>query len=508
MQQKTIATLAIILLLFIGTAGYFYWAMTRTYAVPSIDGPYYYIQVHSILNTGTIEYVDPPLTFYIFTAFTLAIGNTITGVLVGSAIFAGAASVAVYFLFKHIFKEQIPAIAAGLVTALAAEHIAMSVNLMKNALGIVFIIGVIYFLQRLIETQKPAKWNIAGAIGCFGLTLLTHVLDEGVALLFIVGYLVFSLLLAERKQYIRRYGPILAITALCAVLAYVLVPTYFGDFNKGVDFVSTTATSLTTSSQNGLGGSAGMGVSDPFVYLFLAVGVGLTIYEFFLGARKKAVLLGTATLIGIGLVLPFIPTAYAWRFQVMEFLPVSVIIGYACSVLTRLNRKQLAVGLMLLMLVPVAYVGYQKAVTMSPTISSEAYSELTHMASSISRDNSVLVIQGSGNAVYWPEAILNLQVVSNATVWQEQGYTVYVLVGSGQNIGGNSAGVPTNTNGTGGFAGQGGFGPGQQGQGGGFPSGGQQNSSSGNGSTSTTTTLTNATVVYSGTSYSLYKLNA
>jgi hypothetical protein len=503
MQQKTVATLAIVLTLFIATSAYFYWAMTRTYAVPSIDGPYYYIQVNSILHTGTIQYADPPLTFYIFTAFTLAVGNTTTGVLVGSAIFAGAASVAVYFLFKHIFKEQIPAIAAGLVTALAAEHIAMSVNLMKNALGIVFIVGLIIFLQRLLNTEKPAKWNIVGAFGCFTLAMMTHILDEGVALLFVVGYLGFSLLLSERKQYAKRFGPILVATGLTAVLAYVLVPSYFGDFNKGIDFVSTTATALTTS-QSGIGGAGGMGVTDPFVYLFLAVGIGLTVYEFFLGDKKKAVLLGTATLIGIGLVLPFIPTAYAWRFQVMEFLPVAVIMGYACSVLTRLNRKQLAIGLMVLMLVPVAYIGYQQAVMMSPTISSTAYNELTQMASSISTDNAVLLIQGSrGNDVYWPEAILNLKAVSNATTYQQQGYTVYVLVGSSQSGGmGNRPGVPTNTNNNGGFGGQGGFGGPSQG---GFQGegGSQQNS---NTNTTNSTLLANATVVYNGSAYSLYKL--
>lgn len=490
MQRPKTATIAIALLLFTLTAVYAYWAMTRTYALPSIDGPYYYIQVNSILRTGLIEYADPPLTFYVFTAFALAIGNVTTGVLVGSAVFAGLASVAAYLLVKHIFKRQIPAVAAGLVTALAAEHISMSVNTMKNGFGVVFIIGVIFFLQRCLDLEKHSKWNIAGAVGCFVLTLFSHVLDEGIALLLIAGYFLFSILLKERRQLLKRYAPILGATSVIAVLAFAFVPSYFGDFNKGLIFVSDVTTQTTTTAAQTLAPRGGVGagweVNNPWLILFLALGVGLTLYEWFRGDRKKAVLVGCASIIGITLVLPFIPADFGWRFELMEFIPVAVIVGYAYAALTRLNKKEYAVIAIVILLLPVALVGYQTASSFTPTISSQQYSDLNQMATQVSRNNSVLFIQNGGMSAYWPEAILNLQAVTNASVWQAKGYSVYVLEGS-QN--GSNFGPPNGNQGPNVFQG-----------------GAPPNLQQGSGRSNSNISLANATLVYSGSAYSLYKL--
>lgn len=245
-------TIAFAILLFIGAFIYYYWSMAHTFVVPSIDGPFYYIQVNSILHTGAIRYADPPLTFYTFTLFTLIIGNTVTGVLVGSAVFAAAASVAVYFLFKYIFKSEVPAIAAALASALSAEHISMASNLMKNSFGILFIVGVVFFLQRCLDPQKQTKWNVLGAVGFFLLTMFTHVLDEGVALLFIGGYLIFSLFLAERKKLLVTYGSIFLASVVSSVSGFLLLPEFFGTFQKGLIF-----TSMITSTSAGITAAGG-----------------------------------------------------------------------------------------------------------------------------------------------------------------------------------------------------------------------------------------------------------
>jgi len=77
----------------------------------------------------------------------------------------------------------------------------------------------------------------------------------------------------------------------------------------------------------------------------------------------------------------------------MEFLPVSIIIGYACA---HLNRKDLPLLAVFILLVPVALVGFQSANSPTPTISTQQYSELQHMATLVSSNNSVLVVQGNG----------------------------------------------------------------------------------------------------------------
>jgi len=178
-------------LLFVTTLLYYYWSMAHTFAIPSIDGPYYYIQVNGILKTGTLTYSDPPFTFYVFTLFAVALGSTEAGVMMGSALFAAATTVSVYFLFKYIFKSELPAIAAALASAVSAEHISLATNLMKNSVGILFVVGLIYFLHRSLDPQKRMRWNVLGGIGFFLLSMMTHVLDQGVALLFVCVELMF-----------------------------------------------------------------------------------------------------------------------------------------------------------------------------------------------------------------------------------------------------------------------------------------------------------------------------
>lgn len=125
------------------------------------------------------------------------------------------------------------------------------------------------------------------------------------------------------------------------------------------------------------------------------------------------------------LIPPIVPADFAWRFQLMELLPISVVAGYACA---SVNTKALRI-LVLLLVSPVALLGYQDAASLTPTISSQGYSEISAMAA-LASSHSVLLVQGTGVNAYWPEYLLGLPVVSNATTWLCAGYSAYLVVGS------------------------------------------------------------------------------
>jgi len=238
-----------------------------------------------------------------------------------------------------------------------------------------------------------------------------------------------------------------------------------------------------------------MSVTNPLLYVFLAVGLLLTAYEWIRGHRGRSVLVACATSIGVLLVLPIIPTDFAWRLELMEFLPVSFIIGYACA---SLNGKLLRILVLLLLVGPLAFLGYQNAVSLAPTITAQGYADLKSMSTLVS-DHSVLVTQGAGTA-YWPQYLLGLPVESNSTAWLQAGYNVYLLVGSqGQQGQGNMG------QGASALRGQ----PDQQAPGGqdalpGLDGSGPQGPQTGGSSAALDTS--NMTVVYQGTIYSLYKL--
>lgn len=58
--------------------GFYLYILTRHPLIYGIDGPYYLIQVRSLLESWHLEYGDPPLAFFIFTFFTLLSGGDIT----------------------------------------------------------------------------------------------------------------------------------------------------------------------------------------------------------------------------------------------------------------------------------------------------------------------------------------------------------------------------------------------------------------------------------------------
>lgn len=70
-----------------------------------IDGPYYYIQVSSILSNGCMKYPDPPLAFYILTLFALITHDIILGIKIGS-VFMMLLSLYVIYFFGEASRRR------------------------------------------------------------------------------------------------------------------------------------------------------------------------------------------------------------------------------------------------------------------------------------------------------------------------------------------------------------------------------------------------------------------
>jgi len=75
--------------------------LTRHPLMYGIDGPYYLVQVRSLLETGRLEYGDPPLPFVLFAIFSIIFGGDLAlGIKVCVAIFWRA------FISCHLLLGQ------------------------------------------------------------------------------------------------------------------------------------------------------------------------------------------------------------------------------------------------------------------------------------------------------------------------------------------------------------------------------------------------------------------
>ena len=153
MRRKRLAEVGIITLIFI-TAFYVY--EVKEFSIPllfGIDGPYYYVQVSSLLNSGSLKYPDPPLAFYILAFFSIIFNDIFIGVKVGSIFIVLLALYTIYYLVKEI-TNPIGGLVACLFYAFSPALVRMSFDLIKNAMGLTFLSFTLLFLYFTINRKK------------------------------------------------------------------------------------------------------------------------------------------------------------------------------------------------------------------------------------------------------------------------------------------------------------------------------------------------------------------
>ena len=217
---------------------FFLWIFLRNRLVPMIDGPYYLIQVRSILRTGGLVYGDPPLTFYLLALFSLICKDIMLGVKVGVAFLSALSTIPVYFLMRRAGKGFFAGVAAMLFVVFSAPYIRMLSDFIKNAVGVCWLFAFIYYLHDL-ATSGFRKDSLVLAISFLILTGLTHILDFGVALLFFALYFLTALILnVNRRSFLKASSIIALATCIFIMIATAFFSPFFSDFSKIFSFIS------------------------------------------------------------------------------------------------------------------------------------------------------------------------------------------------------------------------------------------------------------------------------
>jgi hypothetical protein len=249
------------------------------------------------------------------------------GIRIGVALFSALSAVPLYFWIKRVTYSEISGYVAMLVCIFSSPHIRLMNDLLKNAVGAFFLLCFVCCLHSL-AIEKGSKRNLLIAATFLILTGATHVLDFGVAFLFLILYPIVALLIEINQKDIVKNTGVLMLIILFFAAAFLAFPSLFSDFYKGVAFIQDLFFET--------------GESPPIQFLFdpmgvafilpvLMTGIVLSVYEWQLGRKEATLSLTTITIIGVLLSLPFIPTEWLWRFLLMEFIPIAFVIGYSFS---------------------------------------------------------------------------------------------------------------------------------------------------------------------------------
>lgn len=416
--------------------GFYLWFYFRFQLMPMIDGPYYLIQVQSLLETGTLVYGDPPLTFYLLTVTTLICGDIMVGVKVGVAFFCALAVIPAYFLMKRVGKSMLAGYLAMLFIIFSPLYLRMVSDFIKNAIGIAWLLAFIYFLHDLAFSGL-SKRSMGFAIVFLLLTGLTHILVFGVALLFLLLYTVLGILRSQNRKAVIKSASVLGLVTLVFVLvAATFFGWFFTDFTKLLSFLNTFSEAQSSSvSQPPITGPGGPGINNFFalslmggwgvVVMLLSIGTILSLYVWKQREKEALLLLVAVTVIGGILSFPLISTEYLTRFMLMLVIPAAVILSYGLTLLWRQDRlipKVLAITLIVFCLGVFVVYSFQTAMTLQPTISYVAYQDLVSMQEFITPD-SVIVISNQPGIGYWIQYVEKTDIIGmgqqlSSDLWQ------------------------------------------------------------------------------------------
>jgi len=438
------AELLMVLLIFSFGFAFNLWIFSRNWLITGIDGPYYLIQVRELLRRGSLVYGAPPLAFLLLSFFCLITGDLMLGVKVGVSLLCALSTVPAFYLMRRAGKSSLPGFIAMTLIIFSAPYIRMMTDFMKNAIGILFLLSFLYYLH-VLATSGFSRRSLILANFFLILTGLTHILDFGVAILFLMLYSLWAVILnVNRHPFLKSTCIIALVLFLFILMASTFFGDLFADFGKALSFLRELA---------GMGGAGRppprpslkpkpQAPSPPlwiravggweYVLLLLFSGAILTVYSWLRGDGESTLLLSAVTSMSSMISFPLIPPNWLWRLMLMIVVPTAIIFSQGLSEVNRLMKRTggnpLSEASTALIIISLAFfimqAGYA-AEKARPTISYEGYLDLVEMKDKIPPDSLVVA---DFHVAYWVEYVDEV-AVERATpeIWRTHQHVLGVF---------------------------------------------------------------------------------
>ncbi len=390
-----------------------------------IDGPYYNLQVQSILQTGWLYQDDTPFIFYFFTLWSLLLGDVTLGIKVGISVLSSLMAVPVFLLTKRAIKDWKSGAVAAFLSLFNPLHMQLLDNLLKNTAGILFLLCFLYLFLKTCDKSKPINYVVSFLF--LLLTFLTHIHPSGLAVLFILGYILF-IWITEKKlpEAEIRVSTILFVSLLIGLLIVVVsVPGALTKFSKVLSFISSFGEETVESFPI-------LEVRQNILLFSIPLVLGLTylLQDVWKKSQGKEKLLFLSILLMcFFLSLPFIPQNWSRRFAMINFVPLALFTGYGLGKAEKDLPRIVIIGLVIVILFSSLFETWLFSQRMGPIINEAGIKELEELKDKVP-ENSVIIVHG--RVFYWVQLITSLKtfhgVQNPIQLHQEYGGPIYGLI--------------------------------------------------------------------------------
>jgi hypothetical protein len=408
------------------------WVLTRYNLSYGIDGPFYDIQVLNIIKTGFPNWNYPPIAYYLLTPFVILAKNSFLCIKIGMSFLGSLMVFPTYFLSQIITKDFkvgnkiIPLLSAFLIT-INPLYFSMIGNLMKNLIGILFLMTFSYFIIKWFE--NIVDWKKYGVLTTIFLliNMLTHIYTGSVSILIFLVMLVFTFVFKSYKNRslakfeLKILGLISAGVALVLGILLTLYPIML---NKFITVLSL-GNSQSQANMNFMQAPSNNGVI--FLTIPFILGILVLLKIFYDKVKTKEVtgeLLSSVFYLIIAItviilsIAPIGDHSYQNRFLLLGFVPLSLISPLCLNLLNiKLTKIKTIKGIKLglasiiiaIFLISSVYASSESFSSMKPTITDEQYNILMEVKNNYvgTKIDSNGILMGS--MIYWSEYILGLE---------------------------------------------------------------------------------------------------
>jgi hypothetical protein len=315
-----------------------------------VDGYFYPIQLRSLLETGSLQYPASPLAFWLMAPLA-AVTDPIVGAKLGAALFGAVIAVPSYGVGLRLGKARGAGLVAAILATRSAGSMYLSIEFVKNGLGLTLAMTALWLLLRALEL--PTRARIASVVVAIALAMLAHKMAAAIVL----GIAIPATLVettsrgALRGRRLLYTIGVLGLVAIGALVAGVLAPQRF----VAPADAALVGDLFTSEAQWTLPALARDLRELPLGYEAL-IGLGLAVLATVALLRSPVRLAPGARVVGwcsIGLAtviaIPWLdvsdPQGLAFRLRLAAFVPLSLCAAIAMGAALALGRRELRVAL-------------------------------------------------------------------------------------------------------------------------------------------------------------------
>ena len=148
-----------------------------------VDGYFYPVQLRALLDTGALQYPAAPLAFYLLAPFAAAT-DPITGAKLGAAVLGALVAVPAYGVGARLGGSRGAGLVAAVLATTSAGSAYMTVEFVKNGIGMTVALAAIWAGLRAAEA--PTRARIGLAVAAVAAAAATHKMAGAVAAIVLV----------------------------------------------------------------------------------------------------------------------------------------------------------------------------------------------------------------------------------------------------------------------------------------------------------------------------------